>query len=720
MTRVGRGAAGRRRAWVAAVVGALTAVPLIASVPAAGAAETAASAIVAAGSATTAAWVDDDTNATMTWTGNRRGVYLTGDHADGSNDSYGWFFSPNDAADLPTSGEHPVSSNDGPLALLFSDGSGSCLVSGTVTVLELSFAGDGTPTSLAVDWTGSCNGVPHGQVRVGSTVPYGGIDVPASVEFGTVTMGEIPPATPVVIRGHGTQAPAITSVEVGHAPETDPQYVTVYQGDGCSGVTLGHLQTCSVQLRPAFTKIDGYGSGSHPLLVTAGGATGRTLLRHDGAWVSQRGQFTPLSDRVMDTRSGTGVRKGVVGAGQTVTLKIAGKGIIPSTGTSAAVLNLTVTGSTRSGYVTAYPAGTTRPTASNINFRAGFTGANLVTVPIGANGSVTFYNATGSVHLVADLVGIYAKDRVAPLGRTADFYQHDPSRLFDSRTAWGERLGPHEYFPLVADYGAETNGRVEALVVNVTATGTTGSGVLSAVQNEPEYGPPTTSTLNYTKGLTAANMAVVQRAPNSSSGLEVPTFWIANTGNASTHVIVDIVGYFAQGTIDDPGFRFQPLAPTRVVDTRSDLGLASIGKGVAKRVQASRAVAGRDTYALVGNLTGIVPSTSTHLTAWGGGTVPGVSNLNLMTGVTRANSVWPGLDEGNGFRLQNAVGTLDVAMDITGTFEIFPPFPETIAGVPFPPLQSAGARSAAPAPDREAPTEEGPRPAKDTPTASAW
>ncbi|QIM21287.1 hypothetical protein G7075_09315 [Phycicoccus sp. HDW14] len=707
----------RRRGWVAVVVGALAVAPFVGALPAAEAAGAAASAIVSTGGSSESAWVDDDSNSTMTWEGQRNAVYLTGTHADGSNPSYAWFFVQNGVADLPTSGEHPVSAS-GPLSLLYSEGSSSsCQVEGTVTVRELTFDGSGSPTSLAVDWTGDCGGSPSGQVRAGSTVPYGGIDVVPTVEFGTVVMGEIAPAKSLVVTGHGSEAPAVTSTEVGAEAGQEPQYVKVHAGDGCTGRTLADHETCAVQLRPAFTRADNR-SGSHPFLVhTADGATSRTLLRNDGSWISQRGQLTPLSGRVMDTRKGTGVRKGAVGPGQTVTLKVAGRGVIPSSGTAAAVLNLTVTGSTRAGHVTAYPAGSTRPTASSINFPAGWTGANLVTVPLGSNGSVSFFNNAGSVHLVADLVGVYAKDKVAPLGRNTDFYPHDPTRLFDSRSDWRERLGPNQYFGVRADYGAATNGRVEALAVNITATGTTGTSYLSATDIEPQYGPPSTSTLNYTKGLTAANMAVVPRAASGSPGLEVPTIWIANTGSASTHVIVDVVGYFAQEQEGDLGLRFRPLKPTRVVDTRTDLGLTSIGTNVVKRVQAPTSVAGRETFSLVGNLTGVTPSSNTYLTSWDAGPRPTASNLNLMKGVTRANSAWPGLDTGNGFRLHNAAGTLGVVMDVTGSFERFPQYPETIAGEPFPPVAPGVAREkAAAGGDVRAPKASGGR----APAAHSW
>ncbi|MEV8148479.1 hypothetical protein AB0O52_10025 [Arthrobacter sp. NPDC080073] len=61
--------------------------------------------------------------------------------------------------------------------------------------------------------------------------------------------------------------------------------------------------------------------------------------------------------RQLDTRNGTGGTTGPVGAGQTVNLKVTGRGSIPASGVSAVALNLTVTSPTSFGNITAYPGG---------------------------------------------------------------------------------------------------------------------------------------------------------------------------------------------------------------------------------------------------------------------------------------------------------------------------------------------------------------------------
>ena len=110
--------------------------------------------------------------------------------------------------------------------------------------------------------------------------------------------------------------------------------------------------------------------------------------------------------RVMDTRSGIGVAKGVVGPGGSVTLQVVGANGVPATGVTAVVLNVTATQGTATSYLTVYPDGRTVPTASNVNFTAGETIANLVVVPV-VNGKVDFRNATGNVQIIGDLSGYF-------------------------------------------------------------------------------------------------------------------------------------------------------------------------------------------------------------------------------------------------------------------------------------------------------------------------
>ena len=81
--------------------------------------------------------------------------------------------------------------------------------------------------------------------------------------------------------------------------------------------------------------------------------------------------FTALAPaRILDTRTAT-----KPGAASTLELQVTGRGGVPATGVSAVVLNVTVTEPTATSFLTAWPAGSARPLASNLNYVAGLTGA---------------------------------------------------------------------------------------------------------------------------------------------------------------------------------------------------------------------------------------------------------------------------------------------------------------------------------------------------------
>jgi hypothetical protein len=73
--------------------------------------------------------------------------------------------------------------------------------------------------------------------------------------------------------------------------------------------------------------------------------------------------------RVLDTRNSTGGHQGTLGQGETFTLQVLGRGAVPTFGVDAVQLNVTVLGNgpANGGYLTFWPSGRPRPTASNIN-----------------------------------------------------------------------------------------------------------------------------------------------------------------------------------------------------------------------------------------------------------------------------------------------------------------------------------------------------------------
>jgi hypothetical protein len=122
----------------------------------------------------------------------------------------------------------------------------------------------------------------------------------------------------------------------------------------------------------------------------------------------QPANVVPLAPaRILDTRTGVGAPQARVGAGQTITLKVAGAGGVPADATGV-ILNLTVAAPSEGSFVTAWPTGEPRPNASVINFQGGWDIANMVTATLGTNGSIDLYNDRGDVDLIADVAGYLA------------------------------------------------------------------------------------------------------------------------------------------------------------------------------------------------------------------------------------------------------------------------------------------------------------------------
>jgi len=87
-------------------------------------------------------------------------------------------------------------------------------------------------------------------------------------------------------------------------------------------------------------------------------------------------------------------------------LVVVGQGGVPLDATAVA-LNVTVDGPDASGFVTVYPCGGSLPLASNVNFVAGQTVANAVTVAVGVVGRVCVYTSTAT-HLIVDTNAAFA------------------------------------------------------------------------------------------------------------------------------------------------------------------------------------------------------------------------------------------------------------------------------------------------------------------------
>ena len=80
---------------------------------------------------------------------------------------------------------------------------------------------------------------------------------------------------------------------------------------------------------------------------------------------------------------------------------------VPTTAV-AIVANVTAVPQGKTGFLTAYPQGITRPTASTVNYATSGAIANSTTVSLSSSGKFTVYSNV-SAHAVVDVIGYYTK-----------------------------------------------------------------------------------------------------------------------------------------------------------------------------------------------------------------------------------------------------------------------------------------------------------------------
>jgi hypothetical protein len=221
-----------------------------------------------------------------------------------------------------------------------------------------------------------------------------------------------------------------------------------------------------------------------------------------------------------------------MGPATTLPIQVTGHGGVPA-GATAVVANVTVTGPTSAGFLTAYAAGGSKPNASNLNFTAGETVPNRVIIPLSSSGQLSLFNALGNTNAIVDVDGFYSS-------ATSGYFEPvAPARICDTRPSnstqcAGKTLGPASTLPVqVWTKGGIPTGAA-AVVANVTATGATASDFLTVWPTGASK--PNASDLNFTAGETVPNLVVAKLS--ATGGLSI------FNALGSVDALVDVSGWF--------------------------------------------------------------------------------------------------------------------------------------------------------------------------------
>jgi hypothetical protein len=312
--------------------------------------------------------------------------------------------------------------------------------------------------------------------------------------------------------------------------------------------------------------------------------------------------------------------------GSTVHVPVLGLGGVPASGVSAVSITLTVAATTKSGFLTAWADGTTRPVASNLNFAAGQDIANSAAVSVGANGKIAVYNgAAGSVRVIVDVIGYYRSGAPTEAGSLTPT---TPVRKLDTRTGQGGSR-PGANGTVSVNVGVPN----ASVLMNLTAVVPQKAGHLTAYAHGTSL--PATSTLNFVANQTIANQVIV---PVGASGVVD----IQNASAGATDVLADVVGTFQPGSASVPG-AFGAVSPARVLDTR----VAGSGGPIASETQRVVPVGGRAGVPASGVAAVVVNVTVTHVTQAGNAYLDayayptdhshGTSRLNYVAGRNMAD-----------------------------------------------------------------------------------
>jgi hypothetical protein len=264
----------------------------------------------------------------------------------------------------------------------------------------------------------------------------------------------------------------------------------------------------------------------------------------------------------------------------------------------------------------------------------------------------------------------------AQMGRPGPLRAVTPSRVLDTRIGLGAPAG---VVPAGSTRSLQVTGQgglpatgVGTVVLNVTAVKPSSDGYLTVYP--AGRARPATSNLNYPAGRPAVGNLVHVAV---GSGGKVSVY----AGGADLHVVADLFGWTSDGSAAlSPGEGlFHPVAPYRVLDTRSTVALGP-GESRSLQVTGTGGAAGlpaTGVSAVVLNLAVTRPTASSHLTVYPGGqALPPTANLNFLAGETRANRVIVPVGADGTVTIYNRAGTSHVIVDAGGWYTA----PGSVAG----------------------------------------
>lgn len=226
-----------------------------------------------------------------------------------------------------------------------------------------------------------------------------------------------------------------------------------------------------------------------------------------------------------------------IGAHRTLTANLGGRAGVPSSSVGAVAVVVTALGPQHAGGLVAYEAGAERPLAATTSFAKSTDTAGFGLVPTDGDGRIAIYNSSaGRVHVTVAVVGYTVGGVVTSAGATQVGAAH---RVLGRSLV---RAG-HTRTVAVVGHAGVPKGKVTAVLVNVTVTGTHSGSVTAWTAGATR---PHVVTVQFRSGQTASALALVR--PSSKGRIE-----FRNGSGGGVHLAVDNLGYVAAVTAPPVG-----------------------------------------------------------------------------------------------------------------------------------------------------------------------
>jgi hypothetical protein len=351
-------------------------------------------------------------------------------------------------------------------------------------------------------------------------------------------------------------------------------------------------------------------------------------------------RFVPLNpSRVVNAQ---------VTAGSDVTVGLLGRGGLPTSNVDAIVANVQVDRPTSTGYLRVTPGGTTSQTAVQ-EFVAGQPMSNMVTVRLGANGTIRLHVSAGTARVFVDIAGYY---QPAAVNGGATYHPLSTARIYGTGAPALTAAQGYRPIPVLGRGGIPSSG-VSAIVANIEVNGATAAGY---VRITPAGVASATSSQEYLAQQTISTAVTVKVGANGA-------IW-ARLSRGAAHIYVDVLGWYGASG-DTTGASFHPVDTDRSYGTGAPVLSSAYDRDISVAGTSSVPLSGA--VAVVANVETSRPRGIGYLRVTPGGVVSQTATQHYVTGHDVSNLAIVKLNQGM-IKLHLSTGTAYAYVDVSGFF----------------------------------------------------